>query len=204
MMDETYTAEQLRERARNLRANGHPMGAHECEAHADALEENARLKERVALDDTEREYRRQSLANEIRETLKVRGHFAAERPSDLIGCVARAIESERERAERAENALATMRPFFDKHALGALAKPSCLCCGRNDYKSVAVQHAELPAIVICDRCKCAEAELAKLRQHAEAMAGDLDRFAAQPDYDGPLYGPMPSLIAYRADFPEEK
>ena len=43
-MDETYTAEQLRERARNLRANGHPMGAHECEAHADALEENARLK----------------------------------------------------------------------------------------------------------------------------------------------------------------
>jgi len=42
-MDETYTAEQLRERARNLRANGHPMGAHECEAHADALEENARL-----------------------------------------------------------------------------------------------------------------------------------------------------------------
>ena len=42
-MDETYTAEQLRERARNLRVNGHPMGAHECEAHADALEENARL-----------------------------------------------------------------------------------------------------------------------------------------------------------------
>lgn len=55
-----------------------------------------------------------------------------------------------------------------------------------------------------DRAERAEAELAKLRQHAEAMADDLDMFAAQPDYDGPLYGPMPSLIAYRADFPEEK
>lgn len=54
-----------------------------------------------------------------------------------------------------------------------------------------------------DRANRAEAELAKLRQRAEAMADDLDRFAAQPDYDGPLYGPMPSLIAYRADFPEE-
>lgn len=50
----------------------------------------------------------------------------------------------------------------------------------------------------------AEAELAKLRQHAEAMADDLDRFAAQPDYDGQLYGPMPSLIAYRADFQGKK
>ena len=55
---------------------------------------------------------------------------------------------------------------------------------------------------INDRMMGAEAELAKLRQHAEAMADDLDRFAAQPDYDGQLYGPMPSLIAFRASFQE--
>lgn len=83
---------------------------------ADALEETARLKERVALDDTEREYRRQSLANEIRETLKVRGHFAAERPSDLIGCVARAIESERDRANLAEAELAKLRQHAEAMA----------------------------------------------------------------------------------------
>lgn len=105
----SYTAEQLRAKARNLRELGRQLAADDCEAHADALEENARLKERVALDDTEREYRRQSLANEIRETLKVRGHFAAARPSDLIGCVARAIESERDRANLAEAELAALR-----------------------------------------------------------------------------------------------
>ena len=116
-MSDKITPEQLRKEAvavermhgETLTVDWRTKQAAQLRAHADALEENARLKERVALDDTEREYRRQSLANEIRETLKVRGHFAAERPSDLIGCVARAIESERERAERAEAQLAQAR-----------------------------------------------------------------------------------------------
>lgn len=114
----TYTVEQLRELASCYEGCSGTIGdlRESMLALADALEENARLKERVAIDDTEREYRRQSLANEIRETLKVRGHFAAERPSDLIGCVARAIESERDRAERAEAELAKLRQHAEAMA----------------------------------------------------------------------------------------
>lgn len=49
-------------------------------------------KARCAIDDSERESRRQSLANEIRDTLKTRGFYAPARPSDLIGAVALALE----------------------------------------------------------------------------------------------------------------
>ena len=35
---------------------------------------------------------RVSLAQEIRETLKVRGHWAPKRPSDLIGALAKALD----------------------------------------------------------------------------------------------------------------
>lgn len=130
----TYTAEQLRRVAVAIeRMHGETLTVewrdHQAgllRAFADALEENERLKERVALDDTEREYRRQSLANEIRETLKVRGHFAAERPSDLIGCVARAIESERDRASLAEAELAKLRQMVAQQANAATAPEAYL------------------------------------------------------------------------------
>ena len=57
--------------------------------------------------------------------------------------------------------LATMRPFFNEHALGPKMRPSCLVCGRNDYKAVAVSHAELPGMVVCDTCKSAQSQLAE-------------------------------------------
>lgn len=46
------------------------------------------------------------------------------------------------------------REFFDKHALGPKSAPSCLCCGRSmQGLQPAIQHGELPAIVICERCR---------------------------------------------------
>ncbi len=75
---------------------------------------------------------------------------------------------ERELAAKDE-LLATMRPFFNTHALGPLARPSCLCCGRNDYESVAVQHAELPGVVICDKCKQATTQLAAKAEECERL-----------------------------------
>lgn len=75
-----------------------------------------------------------------------------------------------ERAENGEAMLSTMRPFFEKHALGPKAKPSCLVCGRNDYESVAIQHMELPGIVVCALCKKAEADLARVTAERDACS----------------------------------
>jgi hypothetical protein len=49
-----------------------------------------------------------------------------------------------------------LQQFHTKHALGALAAPSCLCCGQQTHpitRPIAVQHMELPAIVVCKQCK---------------------------------------------------
>lgn len=70
-------------------------------------------KQRCALDDSERETRRQSLAQEIRDTLKTRGFFAPSRPSDLIGAVARALESVMTERDRLEGELEQCRISLD-------------------------------------------------------------------------------------------
>lgn len=44
----TYIAEQLRAKARNLRELGRQLAADDCEAHAAALEEIARLRAELA------------------------------------------------------------------------------------------------------------------------------------------------------------
>jgi hypothetical protein len=44
------------------------------------------------------------------------------------------------------------RAFYRKHALGPLAAPSCLCCGQLPEK-VAIQHMELPEVVLCEKCR---------------------------------------------------
>ncbi len=44
--------------------------------------------------------------------------------------------------------------FHSKHAMGALAAPSCLCCGKSTQGlEIGVKHLELPGIVICKSCK---------------------------------------------------
>jgi hypothetical protein len=50
-----------------------------------------------------------------------------------------------------------LQQFHSKHALGTMLAPSCLCCGRQtgEDRPVAVQHIELPAIVICNQCQLA-------------------------------------------------
>lgn len=42
--------------------------------------------------------------------------------------------------------------FHEKHALGPMRAPSCLCCGQLP-ESIAIKHAELPGIVICTKCR---------------------------------------------------
>jgi hypothetical protein len=57
-------------------------------------------------------------------------------------------------ARRMAQALADdkARAFYRKHALGPLAAPSCLCCGQLPEK-VAIQHMELPEVVLCEKCR---------------------------------------------------
>jgi hypothetical protein len=50
--------------------------------------------------------------------------------------------------------LTKLRAFFQKHALGALARPSCLVCSQPPKEwPPGIQHAELPEIVVCTRCR---------------------------------------------------
>lgn len=47
-----------------------------------------------------------------------------------------------------------LKEFFSKHALGPLARPSCLVCGHVPPEwPPGIQHAELPGIVVCTRCR---------------------------------------------------
>jgi hypothetical protein len=46
------------------------------------------------------------------------------------------------------------RTFYDKHALGPMMAPSCLVCGQLPDK-VAIQHMELPGVVVCEKCRTA-------------------------------------------------
>lgn len=46
------------------------------------------------------------------------------------------------------------REFYNKHALGPKAQPSCLVCGRSMHgRTVGIQHMELPGVVVCIECR---------------------------------------------------
>ncbi|WP_148293296.1 hypothetical protein [Comamonas sp. B-9] len=51
------------------------------------------------------------------------------------------------------------RKFWRRHAFAPLHAPSCLCCGLPP-ESVAIQHLELPSVIVCGRCRAAVAEAA--------------------------------------------
>lgn len=76
-------------------------------------------------------------------------------------------------AARMAQALADDRPrkFWERYALGPLMAPSCLCCGKLPDK-VAIQHIELPCIVICEKCRNA-ATLQPPAQPPAAQAADV-------------------------------
>lgn len=42
--------------------------------------------------------------------------------------------------------------FWTRYALGPLSAPSCICCGQLPAE-VAVQHLEIPGVVVCKACK---------------------------------------------------
>lgn len=71
-------------------------------------------------------------------------------------------DAQRKADERMRHDYPILQRFHSKHALGALAAPSCLCCGQQTgpARPIAVQHMELPAIVICKPCKDAAAGVA--------------------------------------------
>jgi hypothetical protein len=67
----------------------------------------------------------------------------------------------RDEAERSADETTALLPadqklkeFFSKHALGPLARPSCIVCGHvpKDWP-LAIQHMELPGIVVCFPCR---------------------------------------------------
>jgi hypothetical protein len=49
-----------------------------------------------------------------------------------------------------------LQAFHEKHALGPMLAPSCLCCGQQTHpvmRPAAIKHGELPGIVICETCR---------------------------------------------------
>jgi hypothetical protein len=73
--------------------------------------------------------------------------------------------------ERMMQAFPTLADFYDKHALGPKLPPSCLCCGHSMAgRETAIQHAELPGIVICRQCR--DATLAPLAAGRVGVAVD--------------------------------
>lgn len=79
------------------------------------------------------------------------------------------------------------RAFWERYAIGPKSAPSCICCGRIP-DDVAVQHAEIPSIVVC-RC-CHDAATAPVAQ--ELAASDVAEMATT------RYRPVPDgLLRYR-------
>ncbi len=66
-----------------------------------------------------------------------------------------------------------MHEFWQKYALGTKARPSCLVCGRDDYAwPPAIQHVELPGIVVCHKCR----DAASGEPRASVSLPSLDEF----------------------------
>lgn len=66
----------------------------------------------------------------------------------------------------------TLAAFFGKYALGPKERPSCLVCGHTPEQwPPAIQHAELPGIVVCFPCR----DAAQSAQKAAATPHRLDR-----------------------------
>jgi hypothetical protein len=83
-----------------------------------------------------------------------------------------AQKAQRKADERMRHDYPILQQFHTKHALGALSAPSCLCCGHQTHpitRPIAVQHMELPAIVLCRPCKAAAAALASPASPAQPM-----------------------------------
>ncbi len=51
-----------------------------------------------------------------------------------------------------QQTIETWMRFFDKHALGPLAAPSCFMCGETVQGLAPIKHLELRGIVGCQRC----------------------------------------------------
>ena len=79
----------------------------------------------------------------------------------LVAAAVRAlgpVKAQSKADERMRHDYPLLAQFHTKHALGSLAAPSCLCCGQQTHpitRPIAVQHLELPAIVVCKPCKAA-------------------------------------------------
>lgn len=63
------------------------------------------------------------------------------------------LESASSHVGASEDAALTYKAFWDRHAKGSLACPSCLLCGRQRAREQwQIKHAELPDIYICAPC----------------------------------------------------
>lgn len=82
-----------------------------------------------------------------------------------------------------ENDCPSVWAFFDKYALGPKWRPSCLVCGKNDYASVAIQHAELSGIIVCDSCTALRSPAPALTVESVQKVIREHRFSAEPKQD---------------------
>jgi hypothetical protein len=92
-------------------------------------------------------------ADELRALLAAASPIPTEEPTDR-GYSEMSRESLERHAMRMAEALSDDAPrkFFERHAMGPKRAPSCLCCGEVP-EQIAVQHMELPGIVVCAKCR---------------------------------------------------
>jgi hypothetical protein len=99
---------------------------------------------------------------------------SAEGPSkgDKLDACARAAIREHDYAE--------LSGFFSKHGIGPKTKPSCLVCGKVAERPYAIQHMELPGVVVCLDCANAVRAATVVRLSDQTAESDLDREAGMP------------------------
>lgn len=99
-------------------------------------------------------------------------------------------EMSRETLERHAASMAQLlsddkpRAFWERYAIGPKSAPSCICCGHVPDE-VAIQHAEIPSIVVCRRCHDAATAPVAQEPVAWIRTTDITEFTdTEPETDG--------------------
>jgi hypothetical protein len=98
------------------------------------------------------------------DELVERPRYASDsRPGGICEEAAALLLSQQERIRE-------LSAFFTKHALGPKDAPSCLVCGSAAIPwPPAIQHLELPGIIVCHSCAAARQANEALRKAIEEM-----------------------------------
>lgn len=128
------------------------------------MSEYAQMREELSTKESDRQYHMNAI-NRLAKFLAFWG------TSDNV------VKAAMDNMTRLTRELSAMRPFYEKHALGPKAAPSCLMCGQSTQgKEIGIHHMELPEVVICADCAALRRER-ESAQPAPAVPADMDALA---------------------------